>query len=73
MLDSKAVAAVKQGVDGRWTLYIRCNYVENLAIWSFRKHLVTFDTEIKALTEFKRLYPLGQIVGFDDLPGRQSN
>lgn len=67
MLDSKAVAAVKKDLNDKWTLYIRADYIENLGIWSFRKHLKQFDTEQKAMLEYKKLYPLGQLVPFEYL------
>jgi hypothetical protein len=68
MLDSKAVASVKLGIDGKWAIYVRANYVENLGIYSFFKHQKRFDTELKASLEFKKLYPLGILVPFDQLP-----
>jgi hypothetical protein len=68
MLDSKAVASVKQDSDGQWVIYVRANYIENLAIWSFFKRVDRYDTELKASLAFKTLYPLGTLVPFDVLP-----
>ncbi len=68
MLDSKAVASVKQVNPDVWALYIRANYIENLKIWSFYKHLRVFKTELAASLYFKKTYPMGTLVPFDDLP-----
>ena len=68
MLDSKAVAAVQKNLNDRYTLYIRADYIENLGIYSFRKHLKEFATERDAMLTFKKLYPMGNLVPFDDLP-----
>lgn len=70
MLDSKATASIKQAPNGVYLLYIRENYIENLDIYSFRKHLKQFKTEHDALMYFKKTYPMGVIVPFDDLPKR---
>ena len=68
MLDSKAVASIKRDLNDKFVLFIRANYVENLALWSFRRHLKTFDTERAAQLEYTKLYPQGTLIPFDDLP-----
>lgn len=68
MLDSKAVASIKETIPGEWALYIRMDYQENLHLWSFYKHLKTFTTERNAILYFKKTYPMGTLVPFDDLP-----
>ena len=67
MMDSKAVAAIKQTSPGVWTLYIRVNYIESLGIWSFAKHLRDFNTGLEASLFFVKTYPQGRLIDFDDL------
>lgn len=67
MLDSKAVAAVLLGENNEYILCIREHWLENLGHYAFRRHLKRFKTEAEAMMVFKKTYPLGKIVLFDQL------
>lgn len=67
MLDSKAVGAIAKTETGKFQVCVRTNYMENLNLWAWHRLGKQHTTEIQAVMYFKKSYPLGELIPFEDL------
>lgn len=64
---SRGVAAIRQDESGGFRLYTRCDYEDNLGIYSFEACRIVFASEALARAHYVKTWPHGTIVAFDDL------